>query len=36
MTNDDLNRYIKHYIEKDKTDRAIMLDSLNRYETISM
>lgn len=25
MTNDELNRYIKHYIEKDKTGRAIML-----------
>ncbi len=25
MTNDELNHYIKHYIEKDKTGRAIML-----------
>ena len=25
MTNDELNQYIKHYIEKDKTGRAIML-----------
>ncbi len=25
MTNDRLNQYIKHYIEKDKTGRAIML-----------
>ena len=25
MTNDELNYYIKHYIEKDKTGRAIML-----------
>ena len=25
MTNDKLNHYIKHYIEKDKTGRAIML-----------
>ena len=25
MTNDELNNYIKHYIEKDKTGRAIML-----------
>lgn len=25
MTNDELNRYIKHYIEKDRTGRAIML-----------
>ena len=25
MTNDKLNQYIKHYIEKDKTGRAIML-----------
>jgi hypothetical protein len=25
MTNDELNLYIKHYIEKDKTGRAIML-----------
>lgn len=25
MTNDELNQYIKHYIEKDKTGRAVML-----------
>ncbi len=25
MTNDELNHYIKHYIEKDKTGRAVML-----------
>lgn len=25
MTNDELNQYIKHYIEKDRTSRAIML-----------
>lgn len=25
MTNDELNKYIQHYIEKDKTGRAIML-----------
>ena len=25
MTNDELNRYIKHYIEKDRTGRALML-----------
>ena len=25
MTNDELNQYIKHYIEKDQTGRAIML-----------
>lgn len=25
MTNDELNTYIKHYIEKDKTGRAVML-----------
>ena len=25
MTNDELNQYIRHYIEKDKTGRAIML-----------
>lgn len=25
MTNEELNQYIKHYIEKDKTGRAIML-----------
>ena len=25
MTNDELNEYIKHYIEKDRTGRAIML-----------
>lgn len=25
MTNDELNQYIKHYIEKDRTGRAIML-----------
>ena len=24
MTNDELNQYIKHYIEKDKTGRAVM------------
>ncbi len=25
MTNDELNKYIKHYIEKDRTGRAVML-----------
>lgn len=25
MTNDELNQYMKHYIEKDKTGRAVML-----------
>lgn len=25
MNNDELNTYIKHYIEHDKTNRAIML-----------
>ena len=25
MTNKELNQYIQHYIEKDKTGRAIML-----------
>ena len=25
MTNSELNQYIRHYIEKDRTNRAIML-----------
>ena len=27
MKNDELNKYIKHYLEKDKTKSAIMLNA---------
>lgn len=34
MTNNELNKYIRHYIEKDHTNRAMMHRSMGMWEKL--